>query len=190
VRRGVAIAAIAVLVAGLQAVAEAAVPVDKQAIVLLRILAYDKNLPQRAGDRIVIGIVHADSKAARGAAEAMHAALEAQTRRITVSGKLVTVVVIANSSGLRRTLGDLGVTAVYLTSGLGDALPEISRACRAVGALSFTDDLSYLQRGVAIGFGLDERQSRIRILVDLIEARAEGARLSTELLRLVKVVRR
>jgi YfiR/HmsC-like len=190
--RAVAIAALAVLqvlAAPARATADAAS--TKEAMVLLRILSYDRYVAKRARSHVVIGVVRDDGDAqSRRAASSMAEALRTMSRGVTVAGKPVAVVEIASSDLFRDRLRDLEVTAVYLAPGLDGELDMLNEAARAHPCLTFTDRMSYMRRGVAVALGSDDRRRRIIIQLDLVAARAQGAQLSAELLHVAEVVRR
>lgn len=171
-----------------QAVADNS-PASKQALVLLRILSYDRYVGKRARSQVVIGVVRDDDDpGSRRAASTMADALRSMSRGVTVAGKPVAVVEIAAGDLFRDRLRDLEVTAIYLTSGLDSELDGINEAARAHPCLTFTDRIAYMRRGVAVALSSNER--RITISLDLVAVRAQGAQLSAELLHVAEVVRR
>ena len=181
----------ALLVLGRPAPAAADVADAKEAMVLLRILSYDRYIGKRARSRVVIGVVRDDEDpASRRAAIDMAAALRDMSRGITVAGKPVVIVEMASGELFRDRLRDLEVTAIFLVAGLDGELDQLTAAARAHPCLTFTDRSAYLNRGVAIALGSDESHGRITISLDLAAARAQGAQMSAELLHVAQVVRR
>lgn len=179
------------LVIGAALPARADEAADKQALVLLRLLAYDRQLARKARRTVVVAVVRDDrDPASRRSAGAMAGALRSGARAVTVIGKPVTVVEIAAGPLLGDRLRDLEVDAMFLASGLEAELPEVTRAARARPCLTFGDASAYMRRGVAIVLGTDQRLRRITISVDLEAARGQGAHLSAELFRVAKVVNR
>jgi hypothetical protein len=161
----------------------------KQALVLLRILSYDRYVGKRARRQVVIGVVRDDDDpVSRRAATTMVDALRSMSRGVTVAGKPVTVVEIAAGDLFRDRLRALEVTAIYLTAGLDSELDAINEAARAHPCLTFTDRIPYMRRGVAVALSTNAR--RITISLDLVAVRAQGAQLSAELLHVAEVVRR
>jgi hypothetical protein len=164
---------------------------DKQALVLVRVLAYDRHVAKRAGRQVVIGVVRDDGDpASRRAASAMAAALREVSKGLTVAGRPVTVVELPAGELLSDRLRDLEVTALYLSSGLDDELARIIAAARARPCLTFSDRPSYLRHGLAVVLGTDAKKRRITIQIDLAAATAQGAKLAAELLRVAEIVRR
>lgn len=190
--RASVIAALAV-VAFLGVIARAAAEpaATKEAMVLLRILSYDRYVSKRARSSVVIGVVRNDNDAtSRRAAGTMAEALRKMSRGVTVAGKPVAIVEIAAGDLFRDRLRDLEVTAIYLAPGLDGELDKVNAAARAHPCLTFTDWAGYMRRGVAVALGSDERRRRITISLDLVAARAQGAQLSAELLHVAEVVRK
>jgi YfiR/HmsC-like len=168
--------------------AEAQVPAEKQALIMLRILAYDHALAARAGTAVRLAVVHGGSAAALQCAGRMRSALDDLVKRVVVTGKPLEVetVPVAEVSGAALARRRLAV--LYVCSGSDAELPSVVQAARAAHVLTFTDELAYLARGLSIA--LSEDGPRVGISVNLIAARAEGARLNGQLLRLSKVVAR
>jgi hypothetical protein len=182
-----ALAVAAVASAGSPAAA-ADVPPDKQAIIMLRIMAYDHALTARAGAAVRLAVVHGESAVALACAGRMRAVLDEMVPRVVVNGLPLEVetMSVADVSGPALVRGRFSV--LYLCGGSDADVPAVSRAARAAHVLTFTDQASYLTRGLSVA--LAQEQARVGISVNLVAARAEGARLAGQLLRLSKVVAR
>jgi len=76
---------------------------------------------------------------------------------------------------------------VYLTPLRSFDVRSISQTGRDLGILTLTGVPEYVELGIAIG--LDRERGRPRILVNLEAAIAGGADLSSELLKLARMVR-
>jgi YfiR/HmsC-like len=189
--RAALVAALAAIAVAWPAPAAADGAAHKEAMVLLRILSYDRYVAKRSKSHVVVAVVRDDGDAeSRRAASAMAAALRAMSREVTVAGKPVAIVEVAAGELLRDRLRDLEVTAIYLTPGLDSELDDLSEAARAHPCLTFTDRTAYMRRGVAVALSSDDARRKITIYLDLVAARAQGAQLSAELLHVAKVVRR
>ncbi len=186
-RSGVAAAAVAIAVlSGDRAAAE--VPADKQAIIMLRVLAYDHALASRSGAAVRLAVVHAESAAALACAGHMRSALDDLVERVVVTGKKLEVETVAARDVSAASLAQRRVSVLYVCAGSDADLPALVKAARAAHVLTFTDQVTYLGRGLSIA--LSEDGSRVAISVNLVAARAEGARLAGQLLQLSKVVER
>jgi hypothetical protein len=170
--------------------ANADVPPSKQAALLLRILAYDRNLNYRPHNKKTIRVVVVD---AVGVAESlavqadMVAALKDITRTTVVAGLSVEILRIPFSTHFEKDVAATGVAAVYLCPGLGDVIDEIVPITRKLSILSFSDSETYVKHGTSVG--LLRRGSRATILVNLTNARAEGSDFDPEILSFFEVIR-
>ena len=165
-----------------------AAAIDPRALILLRVLAYDRNLAARSGDQVVIAVVESADDRGLACATPMVDALTVAARKIVIGQRPIRGARIRLEPGvsLRARLGELHAAAVYVCVGAG-AVAEVARATRAAGALSFTG-AEPGPGGLAIGMvrGAD----KVELWVNLEAARAERADLSAALLRLAKVVKR
>ena len=179
----------ALLAVGTASAGATPIPADKQALILLRSLAYDRNLPARAGDAVRIAALYRAGDAASEAAASDLVAAISKASPVSVAGRPVRVVSLPyNADTLERDLGDAPTAALYLCGGLGGVAGPVMATTRKLAILSFTSEEEMVRGGLSIG--LVRRGERAAILVNLVAARAEGADLSAELLRLAEVVSR
>lgn len=181
-----ALAALLALAGPREAVAE--VPAEKQAIIILRILAYDHALADRAGASVKLAVVHGDSAAALTCASRMRTALDGLVNRVVVTGKRLEVQTLSAIGVSGHALTERGISVLYMCRGAEVHVPAVVKAARIARVLTFTDQPQYLAHGLSIA--LSDDRARVGILVNLVAARAEGARLAGQLLRLSKVVAR
>ncbi len=181
-----ALAAVVALVGARRAAAE--VPAEKQAPIIVRILAYDHALADRAGAAVKLAIVHGESAASLACAGRMRAALDGLVSRVVVTGKRLEVETLSAVEVSGEALARRGFSVLYLCSGADAHVPAVVKAARTAQVLTFTDQVHYLARGMSIA--LSDDRVRIGISVNLVAARAEGARLAGQFLRLSKVVAR
>ena len=187
--RGRAALLLAMLLAlGIRRVDAAEIPADKRALILLRVLAYDRNLAGRSGDAVRVAVLYraGDELSERSAGELVAAGGAVER---SVAGKPVQLVSVAFAAEtLEHDLARAGASAVYVCSGLAGAVLSVAEATQRRKVLSFTTEEELVKSGLAIG--LLRRGERVAIVVNLVAARAEGADLSAELLRLAEVVGR
>jgi hypothetical protein len=181
-----ALAALCALAGPREAVAE--VPAEKQAIIILRILAYDHALADRAGAAVKLAVVHGESAAALACASRMRKALDGLVNRVVVTGKRLEVQTMSAIGVTGHALTERGIAVLYMCGGAEIHVPAVVKAARSARVLTFTDQPQYLAHGLSIA--LSDDRARVGILVNLVAARAEGARLAGQLLRLSKVVAR
>jgi hypothetical protein len=159
-----------------------------EALLLLRVLAYDRNITKRAGKVVTVAVVYkpgdGESEQVRG--QIANALTEA-AKKVTVAGLPVRVVSLGVTANLESDLAPMRAAAAYVCPGLGDMVPSISRVTRARSILSFAGTEKYVTSGLSIG--LVRRQSKAAILVNLPSSKAEGAALDAALLRVAEVKR-
>ncbi len=180
------LAAMLALAGPRDAVAE--VPAEKQAIIILRILAYDHALADRAGASVRLAVVHGESAAGLACASRMRTALDGPVNRVVVTGKRLEVQTLSAVAVSGHSLTERGIAVLYMCGGAEAHVPAVVKAARIARVLTFTDQPHYLAHGLSIA--LSDDRARVGILVNLVAARAEGARLAGQLLRLSKVVAR
>jgi len=171
------------------AAADEGVPQGQQALLLLRTLAYDRNLAARAGAEATVLVLFKPGDAASTAAkDAMLTALATAAEKVKVAG--LPVRALSRPLGrdsLHLALGEAGAVALYLCPGLEDASAEVAAATRATHVLSFAGSRASVEAGISIGFV--GRDGKAVVMVNLPAAKAEGADLDSGLLRVAEVVR-
>jgi D-arabinose 1-dehydrogenase-like Zn-dependent alcohol dehydrogenase len=164
------------------------VPVDVQIPVLLKVLSFDRRIADARGQILVVGVLYQSGY--RASATAKDRAVEEFTRARSsgpASRSLALVQIDADKeSALEKALTRLGVRVLYVTPVRAFDLDSLVAATRRNGILTLTGVPEYVEAGVSIGVEL--RQDRPRILVNLRAARAEGADLAAQLLGLATVV--
>lgn len=158
---------------------------------LLRVLAYDRNLKARTDGKVVQILIlfqegNQDSEVQQ---LDMLNALEDVSRKINLATLPVKVsaLPVTSVSALDARLATLRASALFVCTGLGDSVSAISALCRKRSILTLTANTSYVKQGLGIGFS--ESDDRIQLVVNLPAARAEGADLDASLLRVAEVYR-
>ena len=185
--RAAGCAAALALAAGL-ARADEPLPPRQQALLLLRVLAYDRALRARTGADVGVAVVfdERDPGSAASAAELVRA-LEEAARGYVVSGLPVRVVRCPwrGPDDLASCLDDRGAAAALVAPGVREPA-RIARATRRAEALSATSSREGVEAGLSVG--LVQRASRAALLVNLPAARQEGADLDSALLRVAETL--
>lgn len=167
---------------------EVPVPGDLQARLFVKILSYDRLLPERAGKEVVLGIlVQREYRASLEAADELVAGIALLPPPSASEPRLVPLLIEIEDGGVGERLDELGVEALYVTPLRALAVADVVAAARRRGVRTLTGVPSYVREGVAIGIGV--RGDRPEILINLTAARAEGAELSSRLLGLARVIR-
>jgi hypothetical protein len=160
--------------------ATAQVPASQQALLLLRVLAYDRNLKERAGEGVTITVLSG------GQPCDLESALEVAAKQLSVGGLPVTVSTLPWGPGADARLAAQKPAAVYLCPGLSGAVGPIIAISRKQHALSFSGSADDVRAGV--GVGMVAKAERASLVVNLVAARAEGASLDSALLRVAEVL--
>ena len=178
----------ALLLAARVADAQQAVPGLRQASILTRALAYDRNMKERAGDSVVVGVIYRAGNAASEAASnellqafrglekfAVHG-LPFKTLRVPFDGV----------AGLRDTIKAEGIDAIYICPGLDNDIDALSALAQEKKIITMGAREDYVTRALSIGvFVVDNKPT---ILLNWGESQKEGAAFSSDLVRLSKVI--
>jgi hypothetical protein len=174
---------------GLASPASADASDDRRALVMLRVLAYDNHLRDRAGDAVGVVIVYPAGDS--GAAErARWTSAFANARKLKVDGRPVVVSAhrFESARSLERTLRDLHPVALLACEGLANAIAidDLAALTRAHKVLSFSTRERDVARGLAVG--IVPGTARDEIVVNQRAATAEGIKFDAGLLQLARTV--
>jgi hypothetical protein len=161
------------------------VPIAVQADLLVKIAAYDKSFPARAGDRVRVGLV-----TKRGHVESIRVAgqLKATLGDIGAIGGLPheeLLVEFIGAPALAKACREQHLAIVYLAPGLSDDIDAIRTALDGVSVLSVAAAPEYVQKGVVLGF--DVRDAKTKLLLNQGQARKQGVAFRPEIVRLMTV---
>lgn len=161
------------------------------AAMLLRVLAYDRNLKARSnGKSVPIIVLYQEGNQASEAMQSDVAnALEDLAASVTVADLRVISVPLAytNLAEIAAKLTAKRPVAMFVCTGLAEAVPALASLARKHSILTLTLTTAYLKAGLSIGFQRGE--DHVNILINLPAARAEGSDLDAALLRLAEVYR-
>ncbi|MBW2257156.1 MAG: YfiR family protein [Deltaproteobacteria bacterium] len=181
---------VAVVVGAVSPARAASVEPGQAALLMLKILAYDRNLDSRAGDAVTVLVVHrAGHPDSEAVGAEMTRALQDVSSSVTVADKPVRVLSAPYEAGtdVVGALRGSGAAAVYLCPGLEGVLSDITTETQQMQALSVSQVEQYIDDGV--GVGIVSRGAKAQIVVNLPATQAEGVALSGTLLRLAEVRR-
>ena len=161
------------------------VPMRVQMPILLKVISFDRQLHTRAPRDVVIGVIMQGGN--RASVAAHDQAIEILTAAgTTVDGIPVRVITFdLDRQSVREVFANVALTHVYVTPLRAVDIGELATQARAAGVTTMTGVAEHLGRGISIGVGL--RAGRPKILVNVRAARAEGAELSAELLKLAEL---
>lgn len=165
---------------------EMPVPIEVQADLLGRILQFDRDFAARAGDEIVVAVLYQSRfRASLTAREDIARLLEDMDG---IAGRPLRVVAMEldPSTSLEAALERSEADVVYVSPLRATGVGSIVQATRRLRILSYTGVPEYVDDGVSVGFSI--RGAGSEILINLDAAIAEGARFSSELLKLSRVI--
>lgn len=161
------------------------------AAMLLRILAYDRNLKARSNGRLIpIMVLYQEGNQPSEAIQSdVTNALEDLAGSVTVAGLRVQIISLAysNLDELNAKIVATHPVAMFVCTGLATALPNLVLTARKRSVLTMTMTTAYVKSGLSIG--LERGDERVNILINLPATRAEGADIDTDLLRVAEVFR-
>jgi hypothetical protein len=167
----------------------AALPVRQRTLLLLRVLVYDRNLPVRAPEEVVVGVLFrpGDRESERERDEV----LEALTRladEVVARGRAIRGAPVpwSTAAELHERLAALHPAALWVTGALAPQAAEIARVTAARKVLSGAGTRAAVEAGLAVG--IVPGPQRAAILVNTSSARAEGADLDAALLAIAELV--
>lgn len=167
--------------------ASSGVPADQAVLLLLRALAYDRNLHERSGAELAVGVLFSeDDGASSREGKALHRALRDLEGR-SVDGLPLRGLrsPYEDAKVLRQWIRHEGISALVVTVPLG-RLPGILAVTREEQAASMAPARDHVVAGVSLGVTLTGQ--RPRLLVNRAASRAEGLDLSAKLLRFAEIV--
>jgi len=176
------------LVTPLDRAQEIEVPANVQFALLQKILAFDRNLKERAGNEIVIGILYQSN---------FRASLNFKDELIAVIKKAKSdqwldlpiryvVIEVDEKTNLAEQAAKNGVNTFYVAPVRAIEMKTITAVSRARKILTFTGVAAYVEAGLAVGIGA--RGDHPRLIVNLSAAKAEGVEFNAQLLNLAKII--
>lgn len=158
---------------------------DVQALLLLKVLAYDRNLTPVDGVVSISVVYRPGPGPSEVRATDFVTAMTEVAGRVTVGGNRVRVKLETVGDLLRATDGH--PTVVWLAPDLGADLALIRQQAREVGLFTVSGSEEHLRSELCLV--LSSREARPRLVVRLPTCIAEGADLSAELLGVADVIR-
>ncbi|MCB9653249.1 MAG: YfiR family protein [Deltaproteobacteria bacterium] len=152
----------------------------------LKVLAYDRSVVQRGQDKFMVAILF---NSADAASKENATKLQALLGRggLKVQDQAIEAVAIAYSpSTVGEDLGRVAADAVYVGTGLDDAVDAILKIATTKQLITLTGGLSSVKRGIAVGVYL-RSNGRPGIAINLSTARASGMILAPAVLSLATV---
>ncbi len=181
--------AVAGLCVGLQiARADQGVPALRQASILTRALAYDRNMKDRAGDSVSVGVLYrAGNPGSENCANEILQAFRG-LEKFAVHGLPFKAMRIAYdvAGSMKDLIRNEGIDALYACNGLDNEVDAIASFAQERKIITMGAREEYVNKALAIGvFVIEGKPS---ILINWGESQKEGASFSSDLVRLAKVI--
>ena len=164
-------------------------PPRSHALLLLRVLAYDRNVRQRAGSVLTVVLLSSPGdRASEQRTSALREAFESVAREVVVEGLPVRVKATPyrSAAALDEDLDSLHPALILIDPELAPALSDIVRLAHRHGVTT-AGTRAMAEAGAAVGVAA--RGGHATLYVNLAGARAEGASFDPALLDLCEVIR-
>ncbi|HEX6766201.1 MAG TPA: YfiR family protein [Polyangiaceae bacterium] len=162
------------------------VPVPLQMELLVKVAGYDKNLPARARGVVRVAVLtRRDEAQSKNVAQQAIRALSGKS----VKGLPVEVSELGYGDGaaVARAVKERGISILYVAPGFGTGdLQSIAKALGGVSVLSAGALARFVENGVVLCFDLVG--GKPKLLIHLRRAREQGVDLSSQVLKLAKVI--
>lgn len=167
---------------------EMSVPAKLQYQIFLKILTFDRNLRDRVGDEIVIGIIYQSNfrKSWKVREEIVEAINESPEKKLEDIPIRYVTINLSGENDLKEIISRNKVDIFYITPIRAFDLRTITVMSRAKKILTLTGVTDYVELGIAVGLGL--KRQKPQIIINLTAAKAEGSDFSSKLLNLAKIV--
>lgn len=166
---------------------EMPVPPEEQLKILLNTLTFDRNLKERQGERLTIGIVYQGSyRNSLQAKDDLIEALKSVPIREIFSHSLHIVPIDLYLIGLEEAVTSQDVDVLYVAPLKAYDIRKISQLSRQERVITFSGVPEYSEQGIAVTVG--KKGDKAQIIINLSAAKAEGADFSSQLLKLAKIV--
>ncbi len=166
-----------------------AVEADRQVMLLLKILTYDRQLETKAGSELVIGVVSVptdpdSARATEAISNTLFGYLKKTVKKLTLQYYLHDY---STPEKFQAWVKSKNVKVLYISPGNSKNLVAILKVAEQLKITTTTGVPDYVEKGVAIGIG--ERQQRPQILINLPATKREGSEFDASLLRIATIVK-
>jgi len=170
---------------------EVAVPVAVQIPILVKILNFDRKLPERTGGRLVVGVLYQGRyRTSANVADEVCRSLQdlppGALGALEALERSCLAIDLDATSSLDSALKRQRVQVLYVSPLRAFPLGDVIAASRAAQITTVTGVPRYVETGLAIG--VDMKGERPEIVINLAASRAEGADLTAHLLKLARLV--
>lgn len=163
------------------------VPVEVQYPLLLKVLTFDRNLKNRIGKEIVIGIVfQSNFKASYQLKDRLERVIQNSPIKTVEDIPIKLVAIDLDKTSLAEMIKQHSVDVLYVSPLRAYAIDQINNISRKQKILTTTGVPDYVEAGIAVGVGL--KGTKPQLMINLPAAKDEGCDFSSQLLKLAKVI--
>jgi len=169
---------------------EMALSAENQLPLLLKVLTYDRNLEQKAGKELAIGIVHdpSDHDSAKATDEISSTLFKYGGKTVKKLPLKYFTIEYTSPADLERIVKSKGISVLYVAPGVAKNLAAILKVSQSLHLTSVTGVPDYVRKGVAVGIGVV--QDKPQVLINLASTRSEGSEFDASLLRIATILGR
>ena len=169
------------------------VPVSVQIQIMVKVLNFDRKLPERLGGRLTVGVLYQSRyRTSANVGEEVCGTVMGlpQSALGTLQSLQISCVVIDldETPDIAAALKRERIQVLYVSPLRAYRLEDLVAVTRSAQVTTLTGVPRYVEGGLAIG--VDMKGDRPEIVVNLAASRAEGADLNAQLLKLARVVGR
>ncbi|MEO0084621.1 MAG: YfiR family protein [candidate division WOR-3 bacterium] len=167
---------------------EMPVPMDLQLPLLLKVLTFDRNLKSRVGKEIVIGVIYQEKFRASLLIkdEFLRVLKELPIKDLADLPIKAKPIALGDEAILKTAIINDSIAILYVTPLRAFEISTIQALAGELKVLTLTGVPEYVKSGLAVGVGT--KGERPLIIINLTQAKAEGADFSSQLLNLAKVI--
>jgi len=166
-----------------------AIPIEVQYPLFLKILTFDRNLEERVGDEIVIGIAYQMMfKGSLKAKEELEKTIKKSPIKEIQDIPIRQVSINMDKNNLESIISKNEVDILYIAPMRALDMGKITKLSRTKKILTLTGVPDYVESGITVG--LSTKGGKPLIMVNLASAKAEGSDFSSQLLKLAKVIKK
>ena len=164
------------------------VPPQPQAAIIVRVLAYDRNLKTRSGKGVVVGVIYRDDAGYKAEKDQVVAAFKAFESQPVQGLPLRTVShPVRDAKELGDWIAKEGPNVIYLAPNVADLIDPIQAICAQRKAVAVTGVRSMVEKGIPIGVVLKDKKPAL--IINLPASKSAGMDIDPKVLQLAEVIR-
>ena len=169
----------------------AELPLDKQIDFFLKVLKFDRNVMDRPGDKIRVGIIYGGNNGTPSnlVSQIDDILYNKSVAEEKVGEKILTHSLLAFTSraNFEQQLKLFQISAFFIMPGNDSNVAEISDIAKQAGIITFTGVPQYVVDGIAVC--VKDVDGKAKIIVNLPLAKEQGADLNANLLKMAEVLK-